>query len=341
MVSGENYTLRGQNVRANQVLGWMSAVIYLMLLNDLDEEDEERGWIVNGSWDNLTPERKSQQMAVGLKPNTYSKFNKETGRWTSYNFVSWPFAGWMAAFGSVSDYKRLTPEKWNEKVLMDKMMAAAYAGAFALKDISSLSSLTEMFGTSSDTTDPAEAAQKRFVKGASNFAGGFIPKTFKDFDAWFDETNYKPQDTFEHFAKEVPFYRRSIGEPLRDIFYEKVQVSRTPWSRAIQISPDDPAYRILGRLNSNGIWITPANPSNRKVKRGGKLRDMTDEESNAYMAEVGKRYKEFVMKQGDRLLEMDVDKADELVSKYTARIREIAFKRAIATAGKAAIPSLE
>ena len=68
---------------------------------------------------------------------------------------------------------------------------------------------------------------------------------------------------------------------------------------------------------------------------------MTDEEANAYMAEVGKRYKEFVVKQGDRLLEMDVDRAEELVSKYTARIREIAFKRAIATAGKAAIPSPE
>jgi hypothetical protein len=342
MVSGENYTLRGQNVRANQVLGYMSAFLYFMLLNDLDEEDdEERGWIVNGSWENLTPERKSQLMSDGFKPNTVAFFDKDTGRWTSYNFVSWPFAGWMAAFGSVSDYKRLTPEKWNEKILIDKTMAAAYAGAFAITDISSLSSLTEMFGRSTYTTDPAEGFQKRVVKGAANYLGGFFPKTLKDFDAWFDETNYKPEETWEHFAKEVPFYRRNTGAPLRDIFYEPVQVSRTPWSRALQVSPDDPAYKALGRLNSRGIWLTPANPENRKVKRGGKLRDMTDEEANAYMAEVGKRYKEFVMKQGDRLLEMDVDRADELVSKYTARIREIAFKRAIATAGKAAIPSLE
>jgi hypothetical protein len=342
MTRNNELTIKAMSVQMNQLIAtaiMIPALIKAMF--DLEEDDEERGYIIQGPWDNLTPERKSQLMADGFKPNTIAFYNKNTGRWTSYNYINWPSAGWFATAGSVSDYRRYTPEKWDEKTAAAKFMSGIYAGGSSFLDISSISQMTELFGRSTYSTDPATKGLEKVTKLATGYAGGFVPRIAKDVDSWFDKTVYKPEDTWGHIAKEMPFYRRNAGAPLRDIFYEPVQVSRTPWSRALQVSPDDPAYKALGRLNSRGIWLTPANPENRKVKRGGKLRDMTDEEANAYMAEVGKRYKEFVMKQGDRLLEMDVDRADELVSKYTARIREIAFKRAIATAGKAAIPSAE
>jgi hypothetical protein len=329
MMEDGQYTMRAQNVKMNQVLGFVSLGIYLTLMEQLDEDDEERGWIVNGPWDNLTPARKSQQMAAGMKPNTVSFLQKD-GTWDSYNFVSWPFAGWLAAFGSVSDYKRYTPEKWTEKGALDKVMAAAYSGAFALTDISSLSSLTEMFGRSTYSTDPAAAAQDKVVKGAANFAGGFFPKIITDVDNWFDMTYYKPEDSWDHFAKTVPFYRRNAGAPLRDIFYEPVQVSRSPWSRAMQTSPDDPAYQMLGKLNSKGIWLTPANPENRKVRRGGKLRDLTEDEAAKYMAETGKAYKKFITERGEMLLRMTPERAADFIQRYTTRIREIALRKALA-----------
>lgn len=337
MTRNNELTIKAMSVQMNQLIATAIMIPALIkAMYDLEDDDEERGYIIQGPWDNLTPERKSQLMADGFKPNTIAFYNKKTGRWTSWNYINWPSAGWFATAGSVSDYRRYTPEKWDEKTAAAKFMSGIYAGGSSFLDISSISQMTELFGRSTYSTDPATKGLEKVTKLATGYAGGFVPRIAKDVDLWFDKTVYKPEDTWGHIAKEMPFYRRNTGAPLRDIFYEPVQVSRTPWSRALQVSPDDPAYKALGRLNSRGIWLTPANPENRKVKRGGKLRDMTDEEANAYMAEVGKRYKEFVMKQGDRLLEMDVDRADELVSKYTARIREIAFKKAIASSAKTA-----
>lgn len=342
MMRDGSTTLKGMSVMGNQAIATAIAIPMLIkAMFDLEDDDEERGYIIQGPWDNLTPERKSQLMAAGFKPNTVAFYDKKTGKWNSYNYINWPSAGWFATAGSISDYRRYTPEKWNDKTAAAKVMSGVYAGGSSFLDISSISQMTELFGRSTYSTDPSTKGIEKLTKVASGYAGGFIPRIAKDVDAWFDKTVYKPDDTFGHMAKEMPFYRRNVGSQLRDIFYEPVEVSRTPWSRAMQVSPDDPAYKALAKLNSRGIWLTPANAENRRVKRGGKVREMTETEAAAYMSEVGKRYKDFIVKQGDRLVAMDADRAEELVSKYTARIREVAFKRAIATAGKAAIANPE
>ena len=326
--------LRAKNIYHNQALSIVALIAYMYMMQRLDDDEEEKNVIVEGSWDNLTPARKSQLMSDGFKPNTI-RFKMSNGQWVSGNFTSWPFAGWLAAFGTVSDYKRYTPAKWTEKEAMDKTMLALYSGAFAITDISSLSQLMEMFGKSTYSTDPVKTANERFVKGTTSFLGGFFPRIVKDIDSWFDHTAYKPKDTWGHLAKEVPYLRRSSGAPIRDIFYEKVEVTRSPWSRAIKVSPDDPAYQKLARLNSRGIWLTPPNPENRKVRRGGVTRALTEDEAAAYMSETGAKYKEFIMKRGDALAKMDADRAADLIEKTTARIREIALKRAIARGGRA------
>jgi hypothetical protein len=330
MMDGEEYTLRGRNVYHNQALGWAALTFYIYMLTRLDEPDEEKNIIVEGSWENLTPARKSQLMAAGRKPNTV-RIKTDDGKELSFNYVSWPFAGWLAGFGSLSDVKRYTPDKWTEKTVADKTMSAAYAGAFAISDISSLSSLSELFGRSTYSTDPTEAFVKRISKAGSNYVGGFVPKFIKDIDSWFDDSAYRPENTWQHLAAQMPLLRRSAGAPVRDIFYEPVNVSRAPWSRAIQMSPDEQEYMLLGRLNSRGIWLTPPNADNRKVKsRTGKTRDMTEEEAVKYMQLTGEGYKQMLQQHGERLLSMDTDAAARLVEKYAARVRERALKKAVA-----------
>jgi hypothetical protein len=330
MMDNGEYTLRGRNVYHNQALGYMAATFYVYMLSRLDEPDEEKKVIVEGSWENLTPARKSQLMAAGRKPNTV-RIKTDDGKELSFNYVSWPFAGWLAGFGSLSDVKRYTPDKWTEKTVADKTMSAAYAGAFAISDISSLSSLSELFGRSTYSTDPTEAFVKRISKAGSNYVGGFMPKFIKDIDSWFDDSAYRPENTWQHLAAQMPLLRRSAGAPVRDIFYEPVNVSRAPWSRAIQMSPDEQEYMLLGRLNSRGIWLTPPNADNRKVKsRTGKTRDMTEEEAVKYMQLTGEGYKQMLKQHGERLLSMDTDAAARLVEKYAARVRERALKKAVA-----------
>jgi hypothetical protein len=330
MMDNGEYTLRGRNVYHNQALGWASLTLYIYMMTRLDEPDEEKNVIVEGSWENLTPARKSQLMAAGRKPNTV-RIKTSDGKELSFNYVSWPFAGWLAGFGSLSDVKRYTPDKWTEKAVIDKTMSAAYAGAFAISDISSLSSLSELFGRSTYSTDPTEAFVKRISKAGSNYVGGFVPKFIKDIDSWFDDSAYRPENTWQHLAAQMPLLRRSAGAPVRDIFYEPVNVSRAPWSRAIQMSPDEQEYMLLGRLNSRGIWLTPPNADNRKVKsRTGKARDMTEEEAVKYMQLTGEGYKQMLKQHGERLLSMDRDDAARLVEKYAARVRERALKKAVA-----------
>jgi len=330
MMDDGEYTLRGRNVYHNQALGWTALTLYIYMMTRLDEPDEEKKVIVEGSWEDLTPARKSQLMAAGRKPNTV-RIKTSDGKELSFNYVSWPFAGWLAGFGSLSDVKRYTPDKWTEKTVADKTMSAAYAGAFAISDISSLSSLSELFGRSTYSTDPTEAFVKRISKAGSNYVGGFVPKFIKDIDSWFDDSAYRPENTWQHLAAQMPLLRRSAGAPVRDIFYEPVNVSRAPWSRAIQMSPDEQEYMMLGRLNSRGIWLTPPNADNRKVKsRTGKTRDMTEEEAVKYMQLTGEGYKQMLQQHGERLLSMDTDAAARLVEKYAARVRERALKKAVA-----------
>jgi hypothetical protein len=330
MMDNGEYTLRGRNVYHNQALGWTALTLYIYMMTRLDEPDEEKNIIVEGSWENLTPARKSQLMAAGRKPNTV-RIKTSDGKELSFNYVSWPFAGWLAGFGSLSDVKRYTPDKWTEKTVADKTMSAAYAGAFAISDISSLSSLSELFGRSTYSTDPTEAFVKRISKAGSNYVGGFVPKFIKDIDSWFDDSAYRPENTWQHLAAQMPLLRRSAGAPVRDIFYEPVNVSRAPWSRAIQMSPDEQEYMMLGRLNSRGIWLTPPNADNRKVKsRTGRSRDMTEEEAVKYMQLTGEGYKQMLQQHGERLLSMDTDAAARLVEKYAARVREKALKKAVA-----------
>ena len=317
--------MHSAQIIANQAVGFAVALgAYALLKAIADEPDEEkRGFGLSGSWDSLTPERKSQLMSSGKQPYTITI----GGRVYKYN--NWPMGGIIAAVGSLADLAQYQPEKWNEKTLPGKLASGTLAALLSVGDSASLSQFSEMFGRSVQTRDPLDAAAHTLSKTTAGWAGGFIPRLLKDVDAYFSPEINRYKTPFEFMAREVPVYRRGVGKPLLDIFAEPVAPSRGPLSREFIEQPTEPEYRAIGRLNEHGVFLTPADPQNRLVGKGHNKRHMTDEEGLRYMQLTGKGYRDFVLRYSPKILSMPQDRAKQFVLDKADEIRDRAAKQSI------------
>lgn len=317
------------------MLGLAVFTTLLRMLSD-EEDDEKRGFRIEGSWSNLTPDQKNQLRSQERSPLTISFYDGD-GKWSNFNYNSWPVAGILAAAGTLNDLRQYAPEKWEAKDMLDRVVSAAWAGVTTFKDLSALSGLMDLLGTSAYATgDPVESAKKWAAKFAANFGGGFIPRAVKDVDAMMNPEIRKPDDMAAYFAKEVPFFRRLEvgGQKLFNIFGEPVQINRLPWSRSYTQADLDDEYRTLGELNSRGLFLGAANPTNRSIGSGPSRRDLTDLEAELYMETAGKFYKDYIRSQGERLLRLPNEQAKKAISQDTERLRNAALRRAVSEAKK-------
>lgn len=310
---------------ANQGVGLLVTFVALALMKEMsDEPDEEkRGWGWEGPWDALTPERKSQRMSAGKQAYTLTIGGK------TFKYQNWPMGGVLAAVGSLMDMIQYSPDKWNEKTIPGKVSSAGLAALLSVSDSASLSQFSQMFGRSVQTRDPLDAATNTLAKTAASYAGGFIPRIFKDVDAMFSPEINRYKTPFEFMAREVPIYRSSVGTQMLDIFAAPVAPSRSPTSREFIEQPTEPEYRQIGRLNERGIWLTSANPENRLVGKGSRKRHMTDEEGLRYIKATGKAYRDFVMRYTDRIISMPPERARQFVLDKADEIRDKAAKQAV------------
>ena len=307
-------------------LGWMGWLAIKAIADEPD--DEKRGWSIDGSWQTLSPEQKSQLMSDGRKAYSITIYGKD-GKKHVLSYQGWPISAILSAIGTLTDMVKYQRDKWDEKDYGDRMFAAAYVAATSVADTAALSQLSEIMGKSVNSSDPIESGVKRFAKFGSNFAGGFIPRIFKDMDSWFSEGINKYDGVYENFAKEIPWYRRNVGAPRLDIFGEQVKVSRAPWSREFPRQPTDPAYALLGKLNQRDLWLAPSDPSLRTVGMGNRRRHLNPDEQNRYMQEVSKGYKDLVMRYGQKLLTMPGDRASDFLAKKSKQVRDAAEKKSI------------
>lgn len=323
------------NNLVGSMLGVAMMTTVMRMLSD-EEDDEKRGFRVEGAWSNLTPDQKNQLRSQGRSPYTLSFYDGD-GKWSNFNYNSWPVAGILAAAGTLNDLRQYAPEKWEAKDMLDRVVSAAWAGVTTFKDLSALSGLMDLLGTSAYATgDPVESAKKWAAKFAANFGGGFIPRAVKDVDAMMNPEIRKPDDMAAYFAKEVPFFRRLEvgGQKLFNIFGEPVQINRQPWSRSYTQTELDDEYRTLGELNSRGLFLGAANPTNRSIGSGPTRRDLTDREAELYMETAGKFYKDYIRSQGERLLRLPNEQAKKAISQDTERLRNAALRRAVSEAKK-------
>jgi hypothetical protein len=292
-------------------------------LKDIADEpdDEERGWFINGGWSNLTPEKKQQKLAAGEKEYTIGFGDKV------FNYGNWPGSGIIAAIGSLSDLIRFSPEQWSDKTVSNKLLSATTSGVFSAMEVPALSQFQELFGSSLSSKDPNEQKLTKFARVLGNYAGGFMPRILKDFDYLADPSLRKYETLWEKTASHIPVYRRYEGKEYYDILGQQIQRTIYPGSREFMTKPTDPAYKILGALNSRGIWLTPANAEHRMVGKGARRRKLTQEEADSYGLETGKGYKQMLLRYGQRALQMPTERARDFLLEKANDVRDKALKK--------------
>jgi len=311
------------SIRRNQIIGVMLSVAGFQILKAIADEpdDEKRGWFINGGWGNLTPEKKQQKLAAGEKEYTIGINGKV------FNYANWPISSALAAIGSLSDLIRFSPDQWNDKNVAQIMASAAMSGAAAAADIPALSQFQELFGNSLSSKDPNEKRMERFAKVMSSYAGGFVPRFLKDIDYAQDPNLRKYETLWEKTASHIPVYRRYEGKEYYDILGQQIQRNVYPGSREFMVKPTDPAYKVLGALNSRGIWLTPANAEHRMVGKGARRRSLTQEEADNYSLETGKGYKQMLLRYGQRALQMPTERAKAFLLDKADEVRDKALKK--------------
>ena len=310
----------------NQTAGVLFAIIGAMALKAITDEpdDEKRGFFWNGGWANLTPDRKQQKLAAGQKEYTIG-----IPGGISFNYQNWPISPIMAAIGSLSDLARFSPEQWNEKSVIGRLGSAAASGVFSAGEIPALSGFQTLFGNNLSSKDPNEKRLDRFAKVMAGWGGGFVPRILKDIDFMTDPGLRKYESLWEQTASHIPVYRRYSGEEYYDILGKQIERKVWPGSREFMELETDPEYRTLGKLNSRGIWLTPANAEHRMVGKGRNKRKLTQEEADAYSLETGKGYRQMLLRYGSRLEQMPTERARAFLMDKADEVRDRALKKIV------------
>lgn len=311
------------SIYRNQMIGFVMLVVGQLVIKAIADEpdDEKRGWSWNGGWGNLTPEQIKQKLSAGEKQFTIRIGDRV------FNYQNWPVNQMFAAIGSISDMIRFSPKEWTDKDYLDRAISTIVAGTSATMEIPALTQAGEIFGRSFASKDPTEQAMSRVERLAAGWLGGFTPRILKDLDMMADPKMRKYKTIWEKTASHIPIYRRFVGEEYYDILGKQIEKEVYPGSREFMERPSDPAYRILGALNSRNIWLTPANAEYRMVGKGRNRRRLTQEEADAYSLETGKAYKSMILRYGPRALQMSTERARAFLSDKADEVRDRALQK--------------
>jgi hypothetical protein len=284
-----------------------------------DDDEKKRAIDITGSFKSLSPEKRNQLLAEGRQP--YSIRVGDT--YISYRQLG--FGGVLGAIGELRDQQLFSPEKYSKQGLADKLLDGFVSGALIIKDASSIAALTEFLGfANAYKYDVSQTIEKATPKYLSRLAGSVIPNIMKEADAWIDSSIYRAEPGnlgMEYFLQQVPFARQSIGPgPILNVLGEPVQVERYPYSRWLKFRKEDKAWNTLGQLASKGVFMPTPNITV-TVKENGERRRMNRDEAYTYQKDVGQRYRTWIERNGDRLLNMKPDDAAEVIDKAADRMR--------------------
>jgi hypothetical protein len=309
----------------------VGGIIYAMGLLEDDDDDERRGWRIEGGWDGLTADETRQLRAAGKQPYSIGYLDRQDGTWKNYSYLQWATSGAFATVGNLRDRKRYRPELWSEDNFVGATIAAAAGNGQALMNMSMLQNLNDIFGGNNAYTarDPVQGMATWLNRFASSYAGGFIPRAFKDADYMMDPRHTKANQGIELWLQHVPFYRRGVGEPYLDSLGYQVELRREPWSRAFVETQGTAAHNALSSLVGNGIFISSLNMDNRVVRRGEDVRPMTDAEQKRMMDFYFPALRRYLVTEGPRLERMPMDAAKDKISRDIQNLKSDAQDRAV------------
>jgi len=207
-----------------------------------------------------------------------------------------------------------------------------------VRDSSAIAALMETVGfLNAYKYDTSQLKEKAGPKYLSRLMGSAIPTILKDVDAWADPQMFKASSGWDYFLQTVPYLRREVngGMPMVNILGEPISVERYPWSRWVKQRTDDPEFKTLASLAERGVFMpTPA--ATAVTMPNGKRRELTAKERYEYAVETGKLYRQFIRRDGRKLLAMDPDKAADAISAAAANARRNALGKVTKTGNKLA-----
>lgn len=308
---------RRELLLAQAAIGTLLGTITAALFLSDDDEAEERFIDITGSFKSLTSKKRGQLLSEGRKP--YSIRVGDT--YISYRQLG--FGGLLGAIGELRDRQLFEADKWNAETLPWKVADAAFAGAFIVRDSSSLSGLSEFLGFANSYRYDVDSAIKKDVpRYLAKLSGSFIPNIMKEVDAWADPSIFPARAGHEYFLQQVPFMRRDVGEgPALNVLGEPVRVERYPYSRWIKTrNAGDVAWETLGVLASRGVFM-PTVGATSTVKEDGTRRRMTDAEVYRYQERTGQEYRKWIETNHRKLKAMTPIDAADFIDTHADKIR--------------------
>jgi len=344
-------TPKGDLVLAKQMVGLLFCAAFKMWWLGDDEEDkmqgkpQQRG--IEGGWENLTAEQKTQNYAAGKKPWHLWELDKN-GKIRTVNYQNWGIASLMAALGQMQDRERYQGVTDHTSLIM----SGIWTGMFAWMDKAQLQGLQILTGRDSpySTSEPDLASLKKVNKFAATLVGGAFPRLGKDIDAMIDPSLRKTDEWWQVWARELPVARSLSSGKRHDIFGQDIKLDRGPLSRVYQEVTLPMEYKVLGALNERGVTLPDPSFHPRKVPMvNAPARDMTTPERDRYQRITTELYRAYIadptpqpryLKQPDGrfeqatltnaqyLLKLPPEDAQEAISKATKTMRAQAVLQA-------------
>lgn len=307
---------------AKQLLGTAVGLVLLAMFRGKDDDEEG----IEGSWEGLTPQQRSQLYSEGKQPKTVWVRNK-AGKIVSFNYNQWGLAGILSTVGGMEDQRRYHGHNKSDLTVLANGLTA---GMMAWSEKAQLQGLQTIWGGSAYSSgDIADSLASRLNRYAAQTVGGLVPRIFKDVDAVISPELHSSTEWWAKWAAQVPMVRELSTGVRVDIFGADIKLDRTPLSRVVLVGTGAPEYRTLGRLNERDVWLPDPSTGVRAVKLpDGTRRKMSAQEMNRYQRATGAGYKTFILTEGERLLAMPDDQAREVISKRTKVIRDQAAYQA-------------
>lgn len=276
-----------------------------MFLND-DEEDD--GWDISGSWAPLTPQRKKLLRDKGESPYTIT---------TPYGTISYKqMAGLnapLALVGTLRDQQKHDKENWDKDGALAKLFHAWLFGSIGvIKDLNTITSITDVFGRGASGPVSDEQEIGRIANFLTRMGSGFIPfkGAISEIDGYLDRKKYLPDkdDVIGQLLRNIPVARRTVKSGADyNLFGEPISVPANLLKNWVNITEAPEEWGIAAALAQKGTWLSEASLGNRSIvdAKTGEKRPMDLAEKQAFAQARGQYIKTLLLENKEELLAKD------------------------------------
>jgi len=298
-----------------------------------DDDDEEATLGLEGDWASLSGEQRDAKRTAKAIPSSIW-FRDENGQKVYISFANSSLSWIFTSVANLREIKVNNPEKWKET--SDAAIAAeGIVGAInSVFNTSATGRLAELLGGSPFSKSTPGAGAEKVARIGTTFAGGFIPSVIREMDFMLDPSYYEPKTLAERAVSVIPFLRRQVADSQGSlgVLGTPAQINRSPTSRVYSSGADTEAEKILARMADEGLYLPlPDDKAGKDYVSpvSGRKIPMTPAQVREYVKLTGESYQSFILREGERLMTMDRDKAKDRISDAASNIKKRAARMAM------------